>query len=168
MLERLWQLYQHDLSEFRGEHAPTGLRRTLPGVEGTFASGRLDAYLADDRDRAVYVFQLDGRPVGFAFVRGVASGPCLMGEFFVARGARRSGVGRAAVEQLLALHPGVWEIPFQEANAAGARFWRSVIAGLALDSVREEHRAVPGKPEVPPDVWLTVLCGSKGPVGPDA
>jgi predicted acetyltransferase len=76
-----------------------------------------------------------------------------MSEFFVVRGARRQGLGRAAAAELFALYPGRWEIPFQEENAAAARFWRRVAAEVG-ESVSEERRPVPGKPHIPPDVWL--------------
>ena len=87
---------------------------------------------------------------------GLTSEPRLVAEFFVVRGARRQGIGRATAQKLLALHPGAWEIPFQEHNVAAARFWRGVAASARGDAVREERRPVPGKPQVPPDVWITI------------
>lgn len=41
ILEHLWQLYQRDLSEFRGDHGPAGIVRTLPGGDGTYKRERL-------------------------------------------------------------------------------------------------------------------------------
>ncbi len=138
VVERLWQLYRHDLSEFRGTHGPEGFRGMLPGEDGTYALRGLEPFLEDDTDRAAYLLLDGGRPVGFALVSGVAAGPRLMSEFFVVRGARRQGAGRAAVDALLALHPGTWEIPFQEDNGAAARFWRRVAAEAVDGEVREE------------------------------
>ena len=82
-----------------------------------------------------------------------------MCEFFVVRAARGHGVGRAAADALFALYPGAWEIPFQEENAVAARFWRRVAAETAGEGVREERRPVPGKPHIPPDVWLSLTVG---------
>jgi predicted acetyltransferase len=147
VLERLWQLYRHDLSEFRG---------MLPDESGTFHARSLEPFLGDDADRRAHLFRTDG-PVGFAFVSRVTSEPRLMSEFFVVRGARRQGLGRAAVDALFALYPGIWEIPFQEGNPGAARFWRRVAADVAGESVREDRRPVPGKPHIPPDVWLTFV-----------
>ena len=149
VVERLWQLYRHDLSEFRG---------SLPDVAGLFHTRPLDPFLEGDPDLAAHLFLRDG-PVGFALVSRITSGPHLMCEFFVVRAARGHGVGRAAVDGLFALYPGAWEIPFQEENAAAARFWRRVAAETAGDGVREERRPVPGKPHIPPDVWLTLTVG---------
>ncbi len=150
VLERLWQLYRHDLSEFRG---------SLPDRHGLFHTRPLAPFLADDPDRHAYVFERDGGPVGFGLVGRVTTGRMLMFEFFVIRAVRGQGVGRAAAEALFALHPGAWEIPFQEENATAARFWRSVAAGASRDGLHEELRPVPGKPHIPDDVWLTVTVG---------
>jgi predicted acetyltransferase len=149
VVERLWQLYRHDLSEFRG---------SLPDVAGLFHTRPLDPFLDGDPDRAAHLFLQDG-PVGFALVSRIASGPRLMSEFFVVRAARGHGVGRAAADALFALYPGAWEIPFQEENAVAARFWRRVAAETAGEGVREERRPVPGKPHIPPDVWLSLTVG---------
>ena len=151
VLEQLWQLYRHDLSDFRG---------SLPGHDGRFHTRTLDPFLRDDPELRAYLFERDGGPVGFALVSRVTSEPRLMSEFFVVRAARGQGVGRAAADALFALHPGTWEIPFQEENGAAARFWRGVAARAAHVRVHEERRPVPGKPHIPPDVWLTVMVGS--------
>jgi hypothetical protein len=45
-------------------------------------------------------------------------------------------------------------IPFQNENPRAAAFWRR-LAGEVLDDVLEKTFAVPGKPHLPPDVWLT-------------
>lgn len=147
VLERLWQLYRHDLSEFRG---------SLPDADGTFHRRSLLPFLAEDPDTSAYLFVADEGPVGFGLVSRTTTEPHLMSEFFVVRSVRGRGVAREAANGLLALHPGAWEIPFQEDNVAAARFWRRLAADLAGDGVREDRRPVPGKPRIPPDVWLTL------------
>ncbi|MGC4894081.1 hypothetical protein [Micromonospora sp. DT31] len=87
VLERLWQLYRHDLSEFRG---------MLPDVTGLFAPGRLPHHL-HDTNTAGYLIRRDENPVGFAFVSGVTVAPLRIVEFFVVRAVRRSGVGSSAL-----------------------------------------------------------------------
>ena len=134
VVERLWQLYRHDLSEFRG---------TVPDVAGVFHTRMLDTFLDGDADRAAHLV-LRHSPVGFALVSRATSAPRLMAEFFVVRAVRRQGVGRAAVDALFALYPGEWEIPFQEDNVAAARFWRRVAAELAVEGVLEERRPFRG------------------------
>ncbi|MET0161600.1 MAG: GNAT family N-acetyltransferase, partial [Microbacteriaceae bacterium] len=63
------------------------------------------------------------------------------------------------VHALFALYPGRWQIPFQEENVTAARFWRGVAAEVAAGGVDEERRPVPGKPHIPPDVWLSLTVG---------
>ena len=144
VVERLWQLYTHDLSEFRG---------SMPDAEGLYPPGRLPAYF-DDPGRAGYLIFSDDVLAGFALIRGLDREPTVVGDFFVVRAARRKRVGYAAALQLLGLHPGRWEIAFQEENAGAARFWRWVGADAAGPACREERRPVPGKPWLPPDTWL--------------
>ena len=62
----------------------------------------------------------------------------MVGDFFVVRAARRKQVGQPAALQLFGLHPGHWEIAFQEDNAGAARFWRRVGAAAAGLMYREE------------------------------
>jgi predicted acetyltransferase len=145
VLERLWQLYRHDLSEFRG---------SMPDEDGRYTPGRVPDYREPDPDRAASLIRHDGRPAGFVLLRGLVSGPHLMAEFFVVRAARRRGVGEAAARAAFAAHPGSWAVPFQEENPAAARFWRRIVASVSRGSFSEQRRPVPDKPHLPPDVWL--------------
>jgi predicted acetyltransferase len=142
--ERLWQLYRHDLSEFRGY---------LPGSSGLYETARLLSFFGDP-DRCGYLTYRDQAPVGFALIRGLAGEIRVMGDFFVVRAARRRRLGHDAAVNVMSLHPGRWAIPFQEENPGAARFWRLVGAELAITGCEEERRPVPGKPAEPPDIWL--------------
>lgn len=78
-VERLWPMFRHDLSEFRG---------VLPGVDGTFRSEWLvSAFTAPGW--APYLMTWGERPAGFAFVRGLDGPVRVLNSFFVVRGARR-------------------------------------------------------------------------------
>lgn len=144
VVARLWQLYSHDMSEFWG---------SMPDDEGLYQPGRLPAYFGDP-DRCGYLIVSDSGLAGLALIRGLSGEPRVVGDFFVVRAARRKHVGHAAALQLLGLHPGRWEIAFQEENTGAARFWRRVGADAAGAACREERRPVPGKPWIPPDTWL--------------
>ena len=145
MLERLWQLFAHDLSERSG---------TLPGVDGAFPSERLVAAF-EDADRQPHLVVLDGRPVGFAVVRGLDGPARVVNAFFVVRSVRRRGIGREAAAAVLALHAGPWEVPFQDDNAPAVAFWRRVARDDDGDAWTEERRPVPGRPDAAPDVWIS-------------
>lgn len=145
VLDRLWPLFQHDLSGFRG---------VLPHPDGSFRSERLEAAFTD-ADRAPYLVTSGEHPVGFAFVRGLDGPTRVLSSFFVVRGARRSGIGLRAVREVVTRHPGPWEVAFQDDNPGAVCFWRRVAAEIAGDAWTEERRPVPGRPDLPPDVWIS-------------
>jgi predicted acetyltransferase len=145
-IERLWQLYSHDMSEVRG---------TLPNEEGAFKAGRLPTYFGTP-DAAAYLISYRGAPVGFAFVSGLSGETRSIGDFFVVRAARRQRVGYDVARDLLARHPGRWEIGFQGGNRGAPEFWRRVAADAAGDAWREELRPVPGKPHIPDDHFIVL------------
>jgi predicted acetyltransferase len=145
VLERLWLLFRHDMSEFEGR---------LPNPDGSFRSERLESALSDP-DWCGYLFYRDDRPAGFAFVRSLSGPARVLNSFFVVRGARRSGVGLQAVKAVVAEHPGPWEVAFQDANARAVAFWRRVATEVTGSDWSEERRQVPGDPSSPPDVWIT-------------
>jgi predicted acetyltransferase len=144
ILEQLWQLYQHDLSEFR---------HGAPGLDGRFPPGRLPSY-DGGAGRVAYLARLGDVPCGFALVRGDHREPARMGEFFVTRCTRGRGTAQAFAAEVLRRHPGRWEIPFQDENPRAAAFWRRLADDL-LDGVGERSVPVPGKRHLPPDVWLS-------------
>jgi predicted acetyltransferase len=147
LIERLWQLYRHDLSEFRD---------SMPDQDGLFRRGWLDDYLGDPA-RECLVIRVPEGPAGFVLLKGLGEGEVrAIGEFFVVRRVRGRGVGREAALQALDRHPGTWEIAFQEENPTAARFWRRIATEVAGDTWTEERRPVPDKPWIPPDVWLSL------------
>ncbi len=146
VLDRLWQLYTHDLSESRS---------TLPNEEGLFESRHLEHYRANPDDWMAFLVTDEGRPAGFAVITDKWQGDRRMiGDFFVVRGVRRRGVGAAVARELIGRHLGVWEIAFQANNGGAPEFWRGVVRSLVGDAWREELRPVPNKPHLPPDHWL--------------
>lgn len=144
-VERLWLMFQHDMSEFAGR---------LPNPDATFRSERLRSAFEDD-DWTAYLFTSGDHPAGFAFVRSLSGPARVLNSFFVVRGARRSGIGLAAVQEVTARHPGPWEVAFQDANAGAVAFWRRVATEIVGDAWTEERRPVPNRPDVPPDVWIS-------------
>ena len=144
LLERLWQLYSHDMSEVRG---------TFPGTDGLYKRGRLESYL-DEAAGDGYLVTYGGAPAGFAFVMHPEGPTRHMGDFFVVRAGRRRGVGQRVARYVVERYPGPWEIAFQGNNRGAPEFWRRVVTDLVGDAWLEELRPVPGKPHIPPDHWL--------------
>jgi predicted acetyltransferase len=145
VLERLWLMFRHDMSEFSGQ---------LPNPDGTFRSERLQAAIGNT-DWASYLLARGERPVGFAFVRGLESQRRVLNSFFVVRGARRAGIGLRAVQDVVTRYPGGWEVAFQDENAAAVHFWRRVATEIAGDAWTEDRRFAPGQPSLPPDTWIS-------------
>lgn len=147
--ERFWQLFLHDLSEFRDSH---------PDGRGAFKRRHLEPYLAADPDRVAYLVYRPTGPVGLALVRGLTAEVRRFDQFFVVRSCRRAGVGRAAAEATVRRFPGRWEVGFQRENPGAATFWRRLAAEIGSD-VRERLQPVPGKPHIPEDVILSFEAG---------
>ena len=152
VLERLWLLFRHDMSEVSG---------ALPDPSGQFRRERLDAAFTDPAWRGVLAHlepadDAPPSPVGFALVRGLDGPTRVLSSFFVVRGARRTGVGRELAAHVLASFPGSWEVAFQDANPPAVRFWRAVATDAVGQAWTEEHRAVPGLPDAPEDTWISL------------
>ena len=146
IVDRLWQLYVHDLSQLRG---------SLPNEQGLFKIGHLQWFRDEPDNWKGFLVRFHGLPVGFAYVginwRGDRR---TIGEFFIVRGARRRGAGEFVARTLIGRYPGAWEIAFQDDNHGAPQFWTRVVSGIVGAAWREEWRPVPNKPEIAPDRWL--------------
>ncbi len=151
LVERLWQLYQHDLSEFR---------HSSPDADGLFQARRLPAYRRG-ADSVAYLARRGDVPSGFALVHDLTGERRLMGEFFVTRSTRGRGLAATFAREVIMRHPGRWAIPFQNENPRAAAFWRRLAAALLTD-VSELTIAVPGKAHLPDDVWLSGTVSTPG------
>ena len=142
VVERLWQLYSHDMSEVRG---------TLPNQEGLYKPGRLATYLSSPDDVDGYLIWHRDAPAGFAFVSGLSGELRHMGDFFVVRAARRQGVGNVVAAELFARYPGKLgdRLPGQQPRRPGVlapsrlRCSRNGLAGGAAP--RPRQAAHPGR-----------------------
>ncbi|MEU5895039.1 GNAT family N-acetyltransferase [Streptomyces venezuelae] len=152
VVERLAQLYRHDMSEFIGY---------LPEPDGTYEFGKLPVFFAEP-GRTALLIQYGSVPAGFVLTRPMAEGATSISAFFVVRALRRRGVGREAALQLLRSRPGAWAIAFQPANAGAARFWRGVATEAVGSAWREESRPVPASVAAnePDDQWILLDTGS--------
>lgn len=121
-LANLFELYAHDFSE----HVPLQLK----------PSGRFEQTPGENwwarADHFAYFINVADELAGFALVRrgsraGGPPGAMDVAEFFVVRGMRRRGVGRAAAHALFQAFPGAWEIRVRHTNTAALRFWSGVV-----------------------------------------
>jgi predicted acetyltransferase len=128
-LANLLHLHVHDFSEFLG---------LTPSEEGRFTYPMLPLYW-QDASRSAFLIRAGDRLVGLALVvRGslVSGDPDVwdVAEFFVVRGVRRRGVGRAAAQQLFRMLNGFWEVRVLDVNTPARQFWQTVIAGYSAGS----------------------------------
>lgn len=124
-LDNLLQLYMYDFSEMLGTDVSHDGRFDFEWLH------KIDQYWEKKRWHA-FLFKVDGRLAGFAFVREVSffSGrgdATDMTEFFVMRKYRRHGVGGQAARRLFDMFPGRWEVRQEAANVAAQAFWRDAI-----------------------------------------
>lgn len=122
VVRNLAQLYAYDFAEIMGWDLPDSGRFPDGIVDGCFEGGHRNPFLLRD----------DGRLAGFAIVDTRsrltgAHGVRDMAEFFVARTARRRGVGSAAALTLFERFGGTWEVRQTARNTAAVAFWRKVI-----------------------------------------
>jgi predicted acetyltransferase len=145
VLENLGQLYRHDLSEAYGH---------LPNPDGTFNNRRLDNFRTGaDSSHQMWLITVAGGLGGFVLTRGTEDGGRTISDFFVVRALRRTGVGREAARQVIALTQGPWRIGFQTYNPGAESFWKLVATDatgnswITFDDPPSEGR--------PPDSWIT-------------
>jgi predicted acetyltransferase len=141
------EFVERSLPDYRDDLgiANTGLFRALPEI-GHGEPDQLAAWLGD-RNCLLFTM-LDGQqPVGFALVvRAPAFAKDVdfrMSEFFVARTARRRGVGRNAARLIFDRFSGSWEVVENQRNDEAVQFWRRVIAQYTGGDYRE--RAASGE-----------------------
>lgn len=137
LIEGLFQFYAYDFSELE----PAGSKDFAFDADGRLEPyPYMDAYWSE-ADRWPLLIRVGEEPAGFALVnthshRGGAV-ERNMAEFWVARKHRRGGVGAQALRQILALHPGRWEVAVAERNTAATAFWPHAIAAAPNVSALE-------------------------------
>ena len=146
LMQRLWLLFRHDLSEFQGQ---------LPAADGSYRSEWLEKVLTGDPEWAGHLVWLGENPIGFVLLRALQQPVHVLNAFFLVRPVRRHGHGLAAVREVLRQYPGSWEVAFQEKNTTAVAFWRRVAAELSGDGWTEEQRPIKGKPDAPWDSWIS-------------
>jgi len=134
-LEQLLQFYIYDFAEFLPLERRVGLRD-----DGRFPPlPHVDEYWTE-ADRSVWFMRAQGVLCGFALLnRHSHAGLPVdfnVGEYFVARPYRRTGIGARAIVHLLRGHPGEWEIAIGARNQPAQAFWPRAIAGARITDLQ--------------------------------
>ena len=128
LIAGLFQFYAYDFSEME----PPGSTDMAFNAAGAFDPyPYLDDYWRAP-DRWPLLILVGDELAGFALVNThshLTGGEVErnMAEFFVARKHRHGGVAQQAVRQVLARHPGRWEVAVVERNVAAKSFWPKAI-----------------------------------------
>jgi predicted acetyltransferase len=120
VLSRLLELYQYDLSDVWPQ--------TL-NIHGEYGFA-IDRYLRNPRLKA-FLFLVDGSYAGFGLVDPDVSLPeneFWMGQFFVMKRYRRTGIGTKGARFIFNSLPGKWEVGQMPLNLPAQAFWRHTIA----------------------------------------
>ena len=143
----LWQAFRQDLAD---------VVQGLPYADGRSQAAPLRAF--PSTDTAGYLVRRphpntgEEAPVAFALVDGLEGPTRTVVGFWVAPPLRRTGLGRLLALEVLARHPGPWEIGFQHENPSAGAFWRRMAdAAFGAGGWVETTRPVPGRPHVPAD-----------------
>lgn len=147
----LWQAFRNDMASVVSE--------SYPYPDGRYNARQLGDYPGDGTEGwlawAPHPQVGELAPIAFALVGDIGTPDQALRQFFVVPAARDSGIGARLAAHVLAQHPPPWTVAFQDANAGAGRFWRRVFTTAYGAAWTEERRPVPGKPEVPPDHWIT-------------
>lgn len=115
----------------------TGVFRAL-GAFGIAEPDQVQLWLTNRQSILLTILD-DQRPAGFALVvrQPGSNASFRMTEFFIARGQRRRGFGRAAARLIFDRFAGDWEVVQDAANREAMGFWRNVLATYTRGDYRE-------------------------------
>ncbi|MDO8289454.1 MAG: GNAT family N-acetyltransferase [Parvibaculum sp.] len=104
-------------------------------ADGTFGPmPHFDEYWSEP-DRVALIILVGSKPAGFALLNTHSHfGGTVehnMGEFYVARKFRRSGIAGEALCQILKAYPGHWEFAVMARNHAAQAFWPRALASAS-------------------------------------
>jgi predicted acetyltransferase len=128
LIEGLFQFYMYDFSELE----PPDSTAFEVNAEGRFEAYPHVSEYWSAAERWPLLIQVNEQVAGFALINTLShQGGNIernMAEFFIVRKHRRRGVARAALQQILTLHPGQWEVAVAERNMTARAFWESALA----------------------------------------
>jgi predicted acetyltransferase len=71
---------------------------------------------------AAWLMTVDQHPAGFAVVLSLDQSRRTISSFFVVRPVRGCGLGTAMATKVVRTYPGPWQVAYQDADHAAARF----------------------------------------------
>ena len=145
IIQNLWPLYQHDISEFDGSKPN---RHALFGVDDTVSTlaqhaESLRAWWLDPQSLFPYLILVDGHPAGFNLIAArprlpqAINADFVVHEFFILHAYRAKGVGEQAAIQGFSRHRGQWEVVTYPTQVRAIAFWRRVLTNYTGEGYSE-------------------------------
>ena len=120
-IDNLWHYYIYDMSEYM---------RWNVAENGSYSNDvtPLDEYWLRD-DHYPFLIYCDGELAGFSLLRKYPADDSLfdIGQFFILRKFKRTGIGLKAFQLSVGLYPGQWLTRVLKGNTGASQFWTSVI-----------------------------------------
>jgi predicted acetyltransferase len=131
VVRNLFALYVHDLSEMVGVDIGDDGNFAMPPSFATYWRG------PDSPQRHPFLVRANGRLAGFALIKRIAADTHDVGEFFILRKFRRSGLGRDVACRLFDGFAGNWEVRELPTNTPAQAFWRRIIGEYTSGDFKE-------------------------------
>jgi predicted acetyltransferase len=145
VVSNLFQLYAYDMSEFMGfdvsRDGRFGLPKSLWNYWGGAAGTDEIRWPAEWRGYP-FLVRADDKLAGFALVRRLSEAPTVfdMGEFFILRKYRRTGLGAHVAKNMFGRFPGTWEIRELPPNLGAQAFWRKIVSDYTGGQFQEGRK----------------------------
>ncbi len=143
VVSNLFQLYAYDMSEFMGfDVGPAGsfgLPQSLWNYWGG-AAGTGELHWPAEWRGHPFLVRADDKLAGFALVRRLSEDHLDMGEFFILRKYRRTGLGAHVACAMFDRFPGAWEVRELPPNLAAQAFWRKIISDYTNGQFEEGRK----------------------------
>jgi len=98
-----------------------------------------------DGDRWPYFIQLGNEVIGLCFINKNSpfgyQTDFFLAEFYIKPACRKSGHGTKAVQAILEVYKGQWELAFFVKNAAALKFWPVVLSKSGIKDIKVIDRA---------------------------
>jgi ribosomal-protein-alanine N-acetyltransferase len=124
VIENLIQFYFYDLQQCsQYAHYPLN-------TDGRFKKMPYFDNYWEEKNSYPYLIKLKDLPIGFALVHGKTldtQADWKMAEFFILAAFRKQGIANYAVNHIMKLHHGVWEVSVLKDNTVANAFWNKVL-----------------------------------------
>ena len=130
VVSNLFQLYAYDMSEFMGfdvgHTGSYGMPQSLWNYWGG-AAGTGEIHWPAEWRGHPFLVRADEMLAGFALVKQLSDTAFDMGEFFILRKYRRTGLGAHVACAMFDRFAGTWDVRELPPNLAAQAFWRKII-----------------------------------------